>query len=131
MAKTQTDAPDQIKPSDYKPYDKIIGNGPCAACGTLKIHYIERLTKEREVTKAPAKRICKECYEKAVKQTAETYRTLPGIIDPGVLRPLAFPKGLCSVCQTQKPTWSDSSRELLLCETCYSNVVRSGETCVS
>jgi hypothetical protein len=59
-----------VRIKDFKSLDGFGERGPCDVCNGRYVHYIERLTKERERTKWSAFRMCRSCHARAQQREA-------------------------------------------------------------
>ena len=67
-----------VRIKDFKSLDGFGKRSPCDVCNGRYVHYIERLTKERERTKRSAFRMCRSCYARAQQREAARCIALPG-----------------------------------------------------
>ena len=75
------DRPGPIKARDYKKLDPPESKTPCYACGKKGSWYVEKYTTERRARpkdRQEARRICRSCYNEAVKAEQTASVPLPG-----------------------------------------------------
>ncbi|PWR74205.1 hypothetical protein DK846_03385 [Methanospirillum lacunae] len=119
--------PFKVRPSDFCEIDRGFGEGPCDCCGSEWVHFQERMTRER--MSAPVRmnrKICRSCYEKAKRDEAASFRSLPQVIDPVSLVKVTCDLGRCQVCDTFKATWHDPETHTAICDSCRSRILREG-----
>ncbi|QXO95867.1 hypothetical protein KSK55_05610 [Methanospirillum purgamenti] len=91
----------------------------CDVCDGKYVHYIERMTKERQKTRRKAFRMCRTCYARAQQREAAQCIALPGMIKTGNMRRWSVALGRCHLCDTGPIVWFDPVEHFGLCETCY------------
>jgi len=100
---------------------------PCWSCGKKGSRYIEKYTKERRARPRDhqeARRICRSCYNEAVKAEQTASVPLPGTVDVSRCTRITADVGKCSVCGIAKAVWIDREAGVKLCEHCYGRGVR-------
>ena len=115
--------PGGVHALDYKLLDPPGPGAPCFLCGRRATSFIEKLTKERlsrPENMREARRLCRTCYEAAVRRDRASAPPLPGVVDLAALVRVTRPAGKCSVCHLGPAAWRDPGADLDLCEACYS-----------
>ncbi len=117
----------KISALDYKPLPCPESHVPCFSCGKKGSWYVERLTDERR-TRAPGddtpRRICRKCYDAAVRRDRASAPPLPGIIDLNEMN-RHFPNiGKCSVCNLGTAKYHNEQSGVKLCEACHMREVQ-------
>jgi hypothetical protein len=121
------DPPRSIRAGEYKKLEVPEPKTPCWSCGKKGCRYIEKYTKERRARprdQQEARRICRSCYNEAVKAEQNASVPLPGAVDVSRCTRVAADIGKCSVCGIAKAVWLDREGGVKLCEHCYSRGVR-------
>jgi len=121
------DPPRAIKAGDYKKLEIPEPKTPCYSCGKKGSRYIEKFTKERRARpkdQHEARRICRSCYNEAVKAEQTASVPLPGSVDVSRCSRVTADIGKCSVCGVAKAVWIDREVGVKLCEHCYARGVR-------
>ena len=121
------DQPRMIKARDYKKLEPPEPKTPCYACGKKGSWYVEKFTAERRArpkNQQEAQRICRSCYNTAVKVEQTASVPLPGTVDVSRCSRVTADIGKCSVCGIAKAVWIDREAVLKLCEHCYGRGVR-------
>ena len=108
-----------VRVRDFKQIDGFGERGPCDVCDGKYVHYIERMTKERQKTKRKAFRMCRTCYARAQQREAARCIALPGLIKTGNMRRWSVALGRCHLCDTGPIVWFDPVEHFGLCETCF------------
>jgi hypothetical protein len=67
-----------VRIKDFKSLDGCGERGPCDVCNGKYVHYIERLTKERERMKRKVFRMCRVCFARAQQREAARCIAMPG-----------------------------------------------------
>ncbi|HWQ63292.1 MAG TPA: hypothetical protein VN429_02665 [Methanospirillum sp.] len=84
-----------MRPSDFCEIDR----------GSERVHCQERIPIERlSVPLRMNRKIYRSCFEKAKRDKAGSFRSLPGVIDSASLVRLTLDLGRCQVCDTFKAT---------------------------
>jgi len=116
-----------IGAGDYKKLEPPEPKTPCWSCGNKGSRYIEKYTKERRARprdQQEARRICRSCYNDAVKAEQMASVPLPGTVDVSRCTRVTADVGKCSVCGIAKAVWIDREAGVKLCEHCYGRGVR-------
>jgi len=116
-----------IRAGDYKKLEIPEPKTPCWSCGKKGSRYIEKYTKERRARPRDhqeARRICRSCYNEAVKAEQTASVPLPGTVDVSRCTRITADVGKCSVCGIAKAVWIDREAGVKLCEHCYGRGVR-------
>ena len=119
--------PHSIQARDYKKLEPPEPKTACYVCGKKGSWFIEKFTKERRARpkdQQDARRVCRSCYNDAVKVEQMASVTLPGMIDVSRYTRVTAEVGKCSVCGIAKAAWLDREAGTKLCEHCYSRGVR-------
>lgn len=123
------DASRTIRAADYKPLDVPETHVPCYVCGKKGAWFIEKLTPDRRARPRDQReppRICRSCYQEAVKAEQMAKQPLPGTIDVLGCTRLTVDVGRCSVCGLEKAVWTGPvTTGVKLCEHCYGREVRA------
>jgi len=88
---------------------------------------VEKLTAERRARpkdQQTARRICRTCYNEAVKAEQTASVPLPGTVDVSRCSRVTADVGKCSVCGIAKAVWIDREAGVKLCEHCYGRGLR-------
>jgi hypothetical protein len=88
---------------------------------------VEKYTAERRARpkdQQNARRICRSCYNEAVKAEQMASVPLPGAVDPSRCSRVMADIGKCSVCGIAKAVWLDRETGVKLCEHCYGSGLR-------
>jgi len=121
------DLPRSIRAGDYKKLEIPEPKTPCWSCGKKGSRYIEKYTKERRARprdQQEARRICRSCFNEAVKTELTASVPLPGTVDVTRCTRITSDIGKCSVCGIAKAVWLDREAGVKLCEHCYGRGVR-------
>lgn len=117
-----------IRAGDYKKLEIPEPKTPCYACGKKGSRYIEKYTKERRARpkdQQEARRICRQCFNEAMKAEQMASVPLPGTVDISRCTRVTADVGKCSVCGIGKAAWIDREAGVKLCEHCYSRETRA------
>ena len=88
---------------------------------------MEKYTAERRARpkdQQVARRLCRSCYNEAVKEEQMASVPLPGTVDVSRCTRVTADVGKCSVCGIAKAVWLDREAGVKLCEHCYVRDVR-------
>jgi hypothetical protein len=88
---------------------------------------VEKLTagwKARPKEQQDARRICKVCYNEAMKAEQMASVPLRGTIDVSRFNRVTADVGKCSVCGMERSGLIDRTTHVLLCEHCYGREMR-------
>jgi hypothetical protein len=121
------DPPRTIKARDYKKLEPPESKIPCYVCGKKGSWYVEKYTAERRARpkdRQEARRICRTCFNEAVKAEQTASVPLPGTVDVSRCSRVTADVGKCSVCGIAKAVWIDREAGVKLCEHCYGRGVR-------
>ncbi|WP_394698736.1 hypothetical protein [uncultured Methanoregula sp.] len=132
MLKTKHDAEKQdpprfIRARDYKKLEIPEPKTLCYVCGKKGSWFNEKYTNERRARprdQQQARRICRSCYNEAVKAEQTASVPLPGTVDVSRCIRITADVGKCSVCGIAKAVWIDREAGVKLCEHCYGRGVR-------
>ena len=116
-----------IRAGDYKKLEIPEPKTPCWSCGKKGSRYIEKYTKERRARpkdQQEARRICRSCFNEAMKAEQTASVPLPGAVDVSRCTRVTADVGKCSVCGIAKAVWIDREAGVKLCEHCYGRGVR-------
>jgi hypothetical protein len=116
-----------IRANDYKKLEVPEPKTPCYVCGMKGSWYIEKYTKERRARprdQQEARRICRSCYDEAVKAEQTAAVPLPGAVDVSLCTRVTADVGKCSICGVAKAVWIDRETGVKLCEHCYGRGLR-------
>jgi hypothetical protein len=114
-----------VRAADYNRLDLPDRRATCHACGKNGVSYIEKFTPGRETRKnEPALRICRRCYDAAVRRDRTAAPPLPGVISLTGLKRTAKEIGRCTVCNLGVAVYSDPDAGVKLCEACYNREQR-------
>jgi len=119
--------PRPVRARDYKKLETPEPKTPCWSCGKKGSWYVEKLTAERRARpkdQQTARRICRSCYNEAVKAEQTASVPLPGTVDVSRCSRVTADVGKCSVCGIAKAVWIDREAGVKLCEHCYGRGVR-------
>jgi len=125
-----TEKPDQPRPiraKDYKKLEIPEPKTPCWSCGKKGSWYVEKYTAERRARpkdQQQARRICRSCYNEAVKAEQTASVPLPGAVEISRCSRVTADIGKCSVCGVAKAVWLDRDAGVKLCEHCYGRGLR-------
>ena len=122
----------KIHAVDYKLLAIPEPHAPCFACGKKGSGYVEKLTAERRARpkdEQAARRLCRKCYDAAVRRDRAAAPPLPGVINLGNLERCSGTLGKCSVCNLSSAVYFDRATGTKLCKACHSREVqRQGYT---
>ncbi len=132
VLKTESGAerPDQPRPINAKDYKKLEvpeSKTPCWSCGKKGSRFVEKYTAERRARpkdQQQARRICRSCYNEAVKAEQTASVPLPGAVEISRCSRVTADIGKCSVCGVAKAVWLDREAGVKLCEHCYGRGLR-------
>jgi hypothetical protein len=99
-----------IRAHDYKILNSSEPKTACYVCGRKGSWYIEKYTNERRARskdKQEARRVCRSCFNDAVKFEQMAPVPLPGILVVSRCSRLAVDVGKCSVCGLVRAEWID------------------------
>jgi hypothetical protein len=116
-----------IKACDYKKLEPPEPKTVCYACGKKGSWYIEKFTKERRARpkdQQDARRVCRSCYNEAMKAEQMAAVPLPGTVNVSRCSRVTADVGKCSVCGIAKAVWIDREAGVKLCEHCYGRGLR-------
>ena len=121
------DPPRTIRARDYKKLEPPEPKTACYACGKKGSWYVEKLTAERRARprdRQAARRICRSCFNEAMKAEQMASVPLPGTVDVSRCSRVTVDVGKCSVCGIAKAVWIDREAGVKLCDHCYGRGVR-------
>jgi hypothetical protein len=121
------DQPRSIRAGDYKKLEPPEPKTVCYACGKKGSWFIEKFTKERRARpkdQQDARRVCRSCYNEAVKAEQMAAVPLPGTVNVSRCSRVTVDVGKCSVCGIAKAVWIDRETGVKLCEHCYGRGLR-------
>jgi hypothetical protein len=121
------DQPRPIRAKDYKKLEVPESKTPCWSCGKKGTWYVEKYTAERRARpkdQQQARRICRSCYNEAVKAEQTASVPLPGAVVISRCSRVTADIGKCSVCGVAKAVWLDREAGVKLCEHCYGRGLR-------
>jgi hypothetical protein len=121
------DQPRSIRAADYKKLEPPEPKTVCYACGKKGSWFIEKFTKERRARpkdQQDARRVCRSCYNEAMKAEQMAAVPLPGTVDVSRCSRVTADVGKCSVCGIAKASWIDRETGVKLCEHCYGRGLR-------
>jgi len=119
--------PRSIRANDCKKLEPPEPKTACYVCGKKGSWFIEKFTKERRARpkdRQDARRICRSCYNAAMKAEQTASVPLPGTIDIARHTRVMADVGKCSVCGIAKAVWIDREAGVKLCEHCYGRGIR-------
>ena len=115
-----------IRIRDYKPLDYANRRGHCHARGRRTVDYIEKLTVRRKSGKdRAARRICKGCYQAAVRRGQVSATPLPGTIVLSSMVRTTTDLGRCVICNIGNVAYCDREMQTNICQQCYDREVRA------
>ena len=112
---------------DYKKLEVLKPETPYYSCGKKGSRFVEKYTVERWTRSKDlqaARRICRSCYNEAVKAEQMASVPLPGTVDVSRCSRVTADIGKCSVCGIAKAVWLDREAGVKLCEHCYGRELR-------
>ncbi len=99
------------------PHDFLTLDGPtfepCSACGGKPSYYREKWRKGM----AERRRLCRRCYDTAVRRAQAAVEPLPRAIAPAAMERIAASVGRCDVCGLERAAWKGQG--VRLCDACY------------
>ncbi|MCX6689860.1 MAG: hypothetical protein NTZ39_09280 [Methanoregula sp.] len=116
-----------IRAHDYKPLDIPEPHASCFSCGKKGSWYVEKLTAERRARPKDdqaARRVCRKCYDAAVRRDRAAAPPLPGVIDLSDMERHAANIGKCSVCNLGSATYFNKETGVKICEQCHTREVQ-------
>jgi hypothetical protein len=116
-----------IHTTDYKPLDVPEPRTSCYSCGKKGSWYVEKLTAERKSRpkdQQDARRVCRKCYDIAVRRDRAAAPPLPGMIDLHGMERHSPNIGKCSVCNLGVATYLNKETGVKLCEPCHTREVQ-------
>jgi hypothetical protein len=116
-----------IRAHDYKKLNSSEPKTACYVCGRKGSWYIEKYTTERQgraKDQQEARRVCRSCFNDAVKVEQMASVPLPGTVVVSRCSRVTVDVGKCTVCGLVKAEWIDREAGVLLCEHCYVRGVR-------
>jgi len=119
--------PRHVRACDYKKLEIPEPKTACYSCGKKGSWYVEKYTAERRARpkdQQDARRICRSCYNEAVKEEQTASVPLPGTVEISRCARLTANIGKCSVCKIAKAVWYDQEADVKLCEHCYTRGLR-------
>jgi hypothetical protein len=119
--------PREVQAREYKLLDTPEHATTCWKCGRRTVSYIEKLTKSRlsrPKGRQDVRKICRKCFDAAVRREQAATPPLPGVVDLSSLVRVTSQVGKCSVCHMGNTAWRDPGADLGLCEACYSRECR-------
>jgi len=117
----------KIHATDYKPLDIPETHVPCYSCGKKGSWYVEKLTAERRARpkdERAARRVCRKCFDAAVRRDRAAAPPLPGMIDLHGMERHTPNIGKCSVCNLGSATYLNEETGVKLCEQCHTREVQ-------
>jgi hypothetical protein len=121
------DSPRHVRACDYKKLEIPEPRTPCWSCGRKGSWYVEKYTAERRARlkdQQVARRLCRSCYNEAVKEEQTASVPLPGTVEISRCARVTADIGKCSICKIAKAVWLDREAGVKLCEHCYGRGVR-------
>lgn len=121
------DLPQPVRAKDYKKLEVPEPKTVCYACGKKGSRYVEKYTAERRARprdRQQARRICRSCYNVAVKAEQTASVPLPGAVEISRCSRVTSDLGKCSICGVAKAVWLDRETGVKLCEHCYGRGLR-------
>ena len=117
----------KIRAADYKPLECPEPHVPCYSCGKKGSWYVEKLTAERRARskdEKDARRVCRKCYDIAVRRDRAAAPPLPGVINLDTLEQCSGTLGKCTVCNLSGAVFLDRDTGTKLCKACHSREVQ-------
>ena len=117
----------KIRAVDFKPLEVPEPHVPCDCCGKKGSWYVEKLTAERKARpkdKQEARKLCRKCYDAAVRHDRAAAPPLPGMIDIAMMERHSPNIGKCSVCNLSGATYLNEESGVKLCEHCHEREVQ-------
>jgi len=121
------DSSRHVRARDYKKLEIPEPRTPCWSCGKKGSWYVEKYTAERRARpkdQQVARRLCRSCYNEAVKEEQTASVPLPGTVEISRCARVTADIGKCSICKIAKAVWLDRDTGVKLCEHCYGRGVR-------
>lgn len=110
----------RIAAQDYKILDRPEYHTICRVCGRKGTDYIEKLTAERKARPDKvAYRICRKCYQAAVRIGQASAPPLHGTIVLSRMVRITKDIGRCSVCNLGPAIFTDKEAGTKICQQCY------------
>ncbi|MDP3397405.1 MAG: hypothetical protein Q8S57_12175 [Methanoregula sp.] len=97
-----------IWPNDYKKLNSSEPKTACYVCGRKGPWFIEKYTNERQVRakdQQEARRVCRSCFNDAVKDEQMAFVPLPGTVVVSRCERVTADVGKCSVCGLVRAEW--------------------------
>jgi len=116
-----------VHATDYKPLDIPEPHVPCYCCRKKGSWYVEKLTAERKARPKDdqaARRVCRKCYDIAVRRDRAAAPPLPGMIDLHGMERHSPNIGKCSICNLGAATYLNKETGVKLCEPCHTREVQ-------
>ena len=116
-----------IRAHDYKILNSSEPKTACYVCGRKGSRFIEKYTNERRARSKDqqgARRVCRSCFNDAVKVEQMALVPLPGTVVVSRCERVMADVGKCSVCGLVRAEWIDREVGVNLCEHCYGRGVR-------
>jgi len=116
-----------IKARDYKKLEQPETRTACYVCSKRGSWYVEKFTTDRRARpkdQQDARRVCRSCYNAAVRLEQESVVILPGLFNVARCERVSSSVGKCSICGVVKADWIDREDGTILCEHCYIRGVR-------
>jgi hypothetical protein len=116
-----------IRAGDYKKLEPPEPKTACYSCRKTGSWYVEKFTAERRTRpedQQTARRICRSCYNEAMKDEQMASVPLPGTVNVSRCTRVTADVGKCSVCGIAKAAWIDREGGVKLCEHCYGREMR-------
>ena len=122
--------PEPARSIDVRDYKKLRSSEPktaCYVCGRKGSWFIGKYTNEcraRSKDQQGARRVCRSCFNDAVKVEQMALVPLPGMVVVSRCERVTADVGKCSVCGLVRAEWIDREVGVKLCEHCYGRGVR-------
>jgi hypothetical protein len=114
-----------LRVKNYKVLERPDYRGHCHLCGRKGVHFTGKVTGKRKARESRSpRRICRSCYQAAVRNEQALVPLLPGIMNTGRMQPATKQLGKCSLCHLDVATWTDPGSSARLCDYCHDRVVR-------
>ena len=116
-----------VRARDYKKLEIPEPRTLCWSCGKKGSWYVEKYTAERRARpkdQQVARRLCRSCYNEAVKEEQTASVPLPGTVEISRCARVTADIGKCSICKIAKAVWFDRETGVKLCEHCYARGLR-------
>jgi hypothetical protein len=121
------DSSRHVRACDYKKLEPPEPKTPCYSCGRKGSWYVEKYTAERRARpkdQQVARRLCRSCYNEAVKEEQTASVPLPGTVEISRCARVTADIGKCSICKIGNAVWFDRETGVKLCEHCYGRSLR-------